>query len=273
MFVSHYCTANIITSGQGSIWKVKKVLSLNQVEAPAINLVEARGQSFPAARLTWLIWLDQTIGLKIRSIDVCLKTLQVYGMSKTAISAELCKRSFSAIIHRCYSILNKHLLRKTQNFFCPPCIIKGRSLFLRLLKLAFFARRKSQSAFNNFVYSVRFRPKVQDLFETIKFVVAQERCNQNWVILMGHIFKTWCEFINKLTFVNAYSICFIQSFDQYFLEWKPFIFEFHWKTLIYVFCSQYCVLSIPHCAGFPVHGWKLLLIMVRYWVSIVLRIG
>ncbi len=55
--------------------------------------------------------------MKIRSIDVCLKTLQIYGKSENAIWAELCKRSFSAIIHRGYSILNKHLLRKTQNFF------------------------------------------------------------------------------------------------------------------------------------------------------------
>ena len=165
--------------------------------------------------------------MKIRSIDVCLKTLQIYGKSKTAIWAELCKGSFSAIIHRGYYILNKHLLRKIQNFFCRLCIFKGRSLFLRLLKLAFFARRKSQSAFNNFIYSLRFRPKVQDLFEAIKFVVAQECCNQNGAILMGHICATWCELIIKLTFVNAYSICFIRGFDQYFLEWKPFIFEFH----------------------------------------------
>ena len=160
-------------------FELKKVLSLNQVAAPAINLLETRGQSFPAAHLTWFIWLDQTIGMKIRSIDVFLKTLQAYGKSKTAIWAELCKRSFSAIIHRCYSMLNKHLLRETHNFFCPPCIFKGRSLFLRLLKLAFFAKRKSQSAFNNFIYSLRFRPKVEDLLETIKFVVAQECCNQN----------------------------------------------------------------------------------------------
>ena len=81
--------------------------------------------------------MDQTTGMKLRSIDVSLKTLQIYGKSKTAIWAESYKRSFSAIIHRGYSMLNKHLLRKTQNFFCPLCIFKGRSLFLRLLKLAF----------------------------------------------------------------------------------------------------------------------------------------
>ena len=55
--------------------------------------------------------------MKIRSIDVCLKTLQIYGKSKTAIWAELFKGTFSAIIHCGYSILNKHLLRKTWNFF------------------------------------------------------------------------------------------------------------------------------------------------------------
>ena len=55
--------------------------------------------------------------MKIRSIDVCLKTLQIYGKSKTAIWAELCKGSFPAIIHRGYSILNKDLLRKIQIFF------------------------------------------------------------------------------------------------------------------------------------------------------------
>ena len=56
-------------------------------------------------------------------------------------------------------------------------------------------------------------------------------CNQHCAILMGNFFTTCCEFIKKLTFVNAYSICFIQNFDQYFLEWKPFIFEFHYKIV------------------------------------------
>ena len=162
--------------------------------------------------------------MKIRSTDVCLKTLQIYGKSKTAIWAELCKRSFSAINHRGYSILNKHLLRKTQNFFCPLCIFKGRSLFLRLLKLAFFARRRSQSAFNNFIYSLRFRPKVQDLLEAILFVVAQECCNQNCASLMGHISKTWCEFINRLTFVNAYSILLHTKLWSIFPGMKTFYF-------------------------------------------------
>ena len=52
MFVSQHCAVNIISSAQGWSWKFKKGLSLSRVEDPAINVVEALGQSFPAARMT-----------------------------------------------------------------------------------------------------------------------------------------------------------------------------------------------------------------------------
>ena len=46
-FVFQHCPANIKASAQGWSWKVKKRLSLNHVEAPALTLVEPRGQTFP----------------------------------------------------------------------------------------------------------------------------------------------------------------------------------------------------------------------------------
>ena len=170
-------------------------------------------------------------------------------------------------------MLNKHLLRKTQNFFCPLCIFKGRSLFPRLLKLAFFARRTSQSAFNNFICSLRFRPKVQDLLEAINLWSPKStRINTVqfwWVIFSQHVAnssKSWLS--STPTAFASYKTLINTSSNENIL-----FLNFTTNSLIYVFCNQHCVLSIPNCAGFPVHGWNLLPIMFRYWVSIVLRIG
>ena len=164
--------------------------------------------------------------MKIRSTDVCLKMPQAYGKSKTAIWAELCKRSFSAIIHRCYSILNKHLLRKTQNFFTHH-VYSRVDLCSCVCWSWNFSPDESHSRPSTIssilsVFDRKFRISLKPLN-----LWSPKSAAIKTAILMGRIFKTWCEFINKLTFVNAYRICFIQSFDQYLLEWKPFIFEFH----------------------------------------------
>ena len=46
MFVSQHCSNNIKASAQGSSLKFKEGLSRNQVEAPAINVQEARDKVF-----------------------------------------------------------------------------------------------------------------------------------------------------------------------------------------------------------------------------------
>ena len=74
------------------------------------------------------------------------------------------------------------------------------------------------------LYSFRFRQKFQDLLKDIHFVLAQECCTQGYAILIGRILTKWCEVIKKLAFVNAYSICFLRSFDHYFLKSKLVIF-------------------------------------------------
>ena len=51
MFDSQHCSANIKASAQGSSWKFKEGLSRNQVDAPAINVDEARDKNFQA--LDW----------------------------------------------------------------------------------------------------------------------------------------------------------------------------------------------------------------------------
>ena len=78
MFVSQHCSANIKASAQSSSLKFKERLLRNQVEALALNLEKTREQSSSSARQTQFR-LNQTIGMKIHSIDVCLKTLQCYG--------------------------------------------------------------------------------------------------------------------------------------------------------------------------------------------------
>ena len=55
-------------------------------------------------------------------------------------------------------------------------------------------------------------------------MLAQECCTQGYAILIGRILTKWCEVIKKLAFVNAYSICFLRSFDHYFLKSKLVIF-------------------------------------------------
>ena len=51
-------------------------------------------------------------------LNWCLsENIAIHGNWKTAIWAQLWKRSFSTKIHRGYSILKKHLLRNAQNFF------------------------------------------------------------------------------------------------------------------------------------------------------------
>ena len=60
MFVSQHCAANIKASAQGSSWKFKKVLSRNQVEAPAKNVDEARDKYFK--HLTGVILIESHRG-------------------------------------------------------------------------------------------------------------------------------------------------------------------------------------------------------------------
>ena len=52
MCVFHYCSVNIKVPAQGSSRKFKERLSRNQIESPAVNLVEALRQKLSAARLT-----------------------------------------------------------------------------------------------------------------------------------------------------------------------------------------------------------------------------
>ena len=59
-------------------------------------------------------------------------------------------------------------------------------MFLRLLKVAFFARQKTHSIPQ--FYPLRFRQMAQHLLEAIQFEVAQERCYQNYAKLNGNIF-------------------------------------------------------------------------------------
>ena len=97
-------------------------------------------------------WLDQTIGMKVRSIDVCLKTLQIYGKWKTAIWAQLCKLSFSTIIHPGYFILKQHLLRKAQNSLCPLFILYSRVDFCSCVCWSWhFSPDKSRSRLSTFL--------------------------------------------------------------------------------------------------------------------------
>ena len=76
------------------------------------------GQNFSSTRLVYF-WLNQTIGMKICSIVVCLKTLQIYGNWETAIYAQLWKEICSTLIHLVYSVPMKHLLHKRQNLSLP----------------------------------------------------------------------------------------------------------------------------------------------------------
>ena len=123
MFVFQHCSANIKASAQGSSWKLGQGLSQNHMEAAARMVVEVRGQNLSVTRLWRNFWLDHTTGMKIRSIDVCLETFQIWGFWKIAIWAKMWKQIFPTVVHLDYSALKKNLLHKTQDFLCPQCIL------------------------------------------------------------------------------------------------------------------------------------------------------
>ena len=68
--VTQHCSAKIKASAEVSSGKFNKVIPRNHVEGAALNVVEARRENSS---------LDETIGMKSYSIDVSLKTLQIYA--------------------------------------------------------------------------------------------------------------------------------------------------------------------------------------------------
>ena len=65
-------------------------------------------------------------------------------------------------------------------------------------------------------YSLRLRQKVQDIPKAIQFVVAHGYWNHTYAILEGLIFTNKAKSSKKLTFVNAFSNYFLESFKQCF---------------------------------------------------------
>ena len=113
--------------------------------------------------LDWRIfWLHETIRMKIHSTEVCSKTLQIFGKWETANCDQLCKGRSIPVFNLDYSVLEKRLLDKARNSFLPTMYnaFKCKSLFLRLPKVAFFTKQKSQTVLRKSIHSTferRFR--------------------------------------------------------------------------------------------------------------------
>ena len=220
MFISQQQSANIKASARGSSWKFRKRSS--QVEAPAINVVETRGQTFSGARLTYSR-LNQTIGMKNHSIDVCPKTTQKYGNWKTANCAQLWKQRPSTLYHIVCSVLKKHLLQKARNLSLPTLynLFKLRSLFLLLLKVAFFARQKSQTAINNSIFCI-FAKRFKISWKAINSWSPKFTAIKTMPFLSAILSKMMRTHQN-MTFVNVQSKYFLKNSNSEINEPKPFV--------------------------------------------------
>ena len=116
----HVCFSTLLSQHWSVCTRLKlKIQERTFTKSGGVSSIKCRwsaGQNFSSARLTYFS-LNQIIGKKICSIDVCLKTLQLYGNSKTAIYAQLWKQRCSTLNHFVYSVLMKHLLHKRQILF------------------------------------------------------------------------------------------------------------------------------------------------------------
>ena len=119
------------------------------MESRGIKIVEARGNFFQL--VDWRnFWLEQTVRMKTSSFDVCQKTLQIYGKWKTRNCAQMWEQRSSTTFHLEYFVLKKHLLHKEKIVSLSTTYIdfKGKSLFLRLLKVELFDRQHFLTAPN-----------------------------------------------------------------------------------------------------------------------------
>ena len=119
------------------------------------------------------------------------------------------------------------------------------------------------------VFDRKFRSSLKPLSLSSPKSAAIKTVRFWWVIFSKHDANSSIRWLSSTpTAFASYKVLINISWNETFYFWVALEI-----VNLCFFCSQHCVLSIPHCAGFPVHGWKLLPIMVRYWVSIVLRIG
>ena len=112
MFVSQHCSANIKASAQGSSWKFKNGLSRNQVEAPVLNVDEARDKIFQALDCRNSDWI-KPLEWSFAQLMSVWKHYQFMVIGKLQITPN-CGNRGSTLIHLVYSVLMKQLLHKRQ---------------------------------------------------------------------------------------------------------------------------------------------------------------
>ena len=225
-FVFQHCSANIKASAQGSSWKFKIGLSRNQVESRGSKVVEARGQKFSTARLTSI--LSGSNRWNQDSLNWCLSEniINLWQVKNCKLRPNVRTRC-STILHLDYFFLKKHLLRKEKNLSLPTTYIvfKGKSLFLRLLKVAFFARQKSQTVFISPFLSPsdgRFRISLKP-FSLWLLKVATMEIMPFWLVRVSQKLLSH----QKADFGQRLWLLLLTRTNKNFIRSKRFIFYLH----------------------------------------------